>query len=326
MNQFINISLVARFAMLLLLCAQSTFALIEGNYTYEINTADDTTVTIKDYKVTDHNARVDLSIPSMLGGKKVTIIGKDAFRYGKTLTSVVIPNGVIKIGDYAFSGCENMISVTIPDSVVEIGICGFMDCDVLASVTIPNSIKKISSNLFTRCGKLASMTIPNSVTEIDDYAFSSCKALTSVTIPGSVRFIGEWAFADCTSLSGAYFRGTPPEPGAEIFFLIDPTVYYQNEAEWGEVGGIYGSRPAVLWAPLIQDQDSNFGMQPDGTFAFDVKSEGINGALVKVEASEDLVNWEEQETLIIESDDDQQTFSDSETSAHSKRFYRLNMP
>ena len=65
----------------------------------------------------------------------VTTIGKDAFRYCKSLTSVTIPNSVTTIGGYAFSGCESLKSVTIPNSVTRIGWGAFYGCDNLPEET-----------------------------------------------------------------------------------------------------------------------------------------------------------------------------------------------
>jgi hypothetical protein len=58
-----------------------------------------------------------ISIPTMLGGCPVTIIGQNAFYTCSWLTAVTIPDGVKKIGKNAFYGCKNLTSVTIPDSV-----------------------------------------------------------------------------------------------------------------------------------------------------------------------------------------------------------------
>lgn len=46
-----------------------------------------------------------ITIPSTLGGYKVTGIGDYAFYYCGGLTSVTIPNGVTSIGAWAFNGC-----------------------------------------------------------------------------------------------------------------------------------------------------------------------------------------------------------------------------
>ena len=112
-----------------------------------------------------------LSIPSTLGGKKVTTIGVRAFQ-----------------------NCTSIKSVTIPDSVTSIAIYAFQSCSGLTSITIPNGVKIIEASTFQNCTGLTSVTIPKSVTEIEPQAFLNCDSLKTVTIPSSVVKISDHAF------------------------------------------------------------------------------------------------------------------------------------
>ena len=112
-----------------------------------------------------------LSIPSTLGGKKVTTIGVRAFQ-----------------------NCTSIKSVTIPDSVTSIAIYAFQSCSGLTSITIPNGVKIIKASTFQNCTGLTSVTIPKSVTEIEPQAFLNCDSLKTVTIPSSVVKISDHAF------------------------------------------------------------------------------------------------------------------------------------
>ena len=58
-------------------------------------------------------------------------IPKFAFDNCICLTTVILPNSVVKIGDWAFSGCRNLNSIIIPDSVVEIGDFAFEHCSFI---------------------------------------------------------------------------------------------------------------------------------------------------------------------------------------------------
>ena len=84
-------------------------------------------------------------IPSCIGGSKVVEIGSEAFIECKSLTSVVIPDGVTEIGNHAFAFCTSLASVTIPDSIVTINMGAFTCCEGLTSMIIPDSVTEIGS-------------------------------------------------------------------------------------------------------------------------------------------------------------------------------------
>ena len=168
--------------------AVSVGAESSGNWEYWI--LDNGTVEIMGYI----GSASSLTIPSTLGGRKVTIIGEHAFDNCKNLKSVTIQNGVTSIGYAAFGFCENLTSVTIPNSVISIDTFAFEWCTSLTNVKLQSGITSIGYGAFDGCTNLTSITIPNSVTSIDDCAFRYCNNLTSVIIPNSVTYIGDKAF------------------------------------------------------------------------------------------------------------------------------------
>jgi hypothetical protein len=114
----------------------------------------------------------------------VTTIGRTAFYYCNSLTTIIIPNTVTIIGDWAFFLCSGLTgSLTIPNSVTIIGNWAFTGCSGLTgTLTIPNSVMIIGSRAFIGCISLTSVTIGNSVTIIGDSAFSGCRGLTEMHI------------------------------------------------------------------------------------------------------------------------------------------------
>ena len=77
-----------------------------------------------------YSGEVNIPASFTYDGKEfsVTSIGKKAFYYCTSLTSITIPNSVTSIGDYAFEDCSGLTSVTIPNSVTSIGGNAFSGC------------------------------------------------------------------------------------------------------------------------------------------------------------------------------------------------------
>lgn len=177
----------------------------------------------------------------------VTTIGKYAFAYCDSLTSITIPNSVTTIGDQAFFSCDNLKSVAIGDSVTTIGYGAFSCCDGLTSITVDDDNTVYSSDnrgvLFDKNKMVliqypvgntnSSYMIPDSVTTIGAYAFDNCSRLTNVTIYDSVTTIGEFAFYTCDRLKKVYYMGFK-EQWQKMEFnlgndcLFDAAIYYHD--------------------------------------------------------------------------------------------------
>ncbi|MDO4692815.1 MAG: leucine-rich repeat protein, partial [Porphyromonadaceae bacterium] len=170
--------------------------------------------------------------------KKVTSIGKEAFRLFRSLMSINIPNSVTSIGESAFWSCSNLTSINIPSSVTSIGARAFWSCSNLMSINIPSSVTSIGEAAFsysslmsinipnsvTSIGEAAfsrsslkSINIPSSVTSIEKRVFSGCNYLKSINIPSSVTSIGAGAFSDCNSLTSINIPSSVTSIGAGAF-------------------------------------------------------------------------------------------------------------
>ncbi len=167
----------------------------EGYYTYTVSNGA-ATITKCDTLISG-----SITIPSTLGGYPVTSIGDSAFWICRSLTEIVIPNGVTNIGGSAFNSCSSLTDITIPNSVTSIDGAAFMGCSSLKKVVIPNGVTSIRGNSFKECGSLKEIVIPNSVTNIGSYAFGCCYSLTEIMIPDSVTSIANYVFYKCSSLT-----------------------------------------------------------------------------------------------------------------------------
>ena len=132
--------------------------------------------------------------------RKVTKIGKEAFKEKFDVISIIIPDTVTVIEDFAFSYCTGLENVTIPNSISSISNGAFLSCVSLKDIDIPYSVKNIGDFAFSACYSLDSVTIPSSVKRLGIFVFSLCDEITHVEIPNSIKNIETGTFAECHSL------------------------------------------------------------------------------------------------------------------------------
>lgn len=142
----------------------------------------------------------DVCIPDKFNNLPVVEIGNNAFKGKKSITSVTIPDSVIRLGGYAFGECNSLENVIIPSSVNTILTYAFGGCSSLTDVKIPDSVKNIYASAFSGCKSLTNIIIPDGVTQLGGYAFSGCTSLKSISIGKGVTEIGECMLAYCTAL------------------------------------------------------------------------------------------------------------------------------
>jgi hypothetical protein len=116
--------------------------------------------------------------------------------YRENFTGLVIAGGVTGIGNNAFSNCTWLSSVDLPESILRIGASAFSNCWKLASIALPANLTAIEAHTFSSTG-LTSVVIPDNAASIGEYAFSSCHALASVRFGRNTTSIGEEAFNYC---------------------------------------------------------------------------------------------------------------------------------
>ena len=153
----------------------------------------------------------EIIIPSEYNGLPVTAIGEYAFYNRSDITSVTIPESVMRIGSRAFDGCSGLTSIAIPDSVISIGYGSFYYCTKLASVTLGNRLESIGGFAFSYCTRLTSITIGEKVTSISNSAFYGCVSLAEAKIGKAVTSIGHSAFDGCPKLETVTYSGTTDE-------------------------------------------------------------------------------------------------------------------
>ena len=122
-------------------------------------------------RITDCNISYEgsLIIPSNIGGKPVTSIGIEAFLFCKRITSIYIPESIVKIEHAAFSYCDNLIKFEVD----RLNQYFSSENGVLFD-------KSKSTIIQYPAGKSGICTIPKTVVDISDRAFLLCWKLNKI--------------------------------------------------------------------------------------------------------------------------------------------------
>ena len=216
--------------------ARAAEKLISGEWEYEIV---DKTATITLYR----GSKSTVKIPSKLGGKTVTKIGREAFAKNLNIKTVTIPKTVTEIGWKAFAGCENLTKVKFAkkSKLTKLEDSVFNDCFSLSSIKLPSSLKEIGGSIFSYCKSLKSLTVPAGVTslgtglfyncenlekavikaklkELPSDTFWGCTYLESVSLPSTIEVIGNASFGCCASLENFTVPANTKEIAYHAFF------------------------------------------------------------------------------------------------------------
>lgn len=125
----------------------------------------------------------EISRDRITGGR----ITEGAYVEDRSLTSVVIPEGVTDIGEVAFYGCTG-----------------------LKEVVFPSTLRYIREEAFGESG-IEEVILPGGLELIEEKAFFSCESLRRIEVPGASTIVGRDAFACCERLTEGYIACGYPE-------------------------------------------------------------------------------------------------------------------
>ena len=168
-----------------------------GNDTFYYNVDDEGNAVIVDCSTTS----VNITLPVTLGGYPVVAVGYRGMADCTTLTSVTIPNNIVRLELYAFAGCTGLTTATIPATCQYVGDYAFIDCTSLATVVIAEGVTYLGDYCFRECTSLTEIVVPDSCEYLGKYAFYNCTSLESATIGITVPTIYEYTFYNCENLA-----------------------------------------------------------------------------------------------------------------------------
>ena len=88
------------------------------------------------------------------GTGKIPDYSENSSPFPKTITKLIIENGITKIGDYAFARCSSLAKVKLPKGIVTIGNNAFVGCGNLTEIELKKGIISIVDKVFDDCYKL----------------------------------------------------------------------------------------------------------------------------------------------------------------------------
>ncbi len=142
------------------------------------------------------------NITSITVPEGVVRIASEAFSKLKTVERITLPETLEEIGGLAFSGNHALKSIEIPDRVGDrIGAYALDSCYALETVKLPAGMTVIPKDLFTGDKSLKTIELPAGLKTISGFAFYNCSGMTELTLPETLTTIEGHAFGNCTALT-----------------------------------------------------------------------------------------------------------------------------
>lgn len=155
------------------------------------------------------------SLTRLVIGDGVTTIQARLFRSIQALEEVTFGANVAEVGYEAFANCPKLTTVKCAKAAdwakicfedadanpLSTGVDLYIDGTLLTTLDLPEGAERIGANSFAGYGRLTSITLPASLKEIGQQAFMDCANVTKVTMGGGIETIGGRAFLNCTSLA-----------------------------------------------------------------------------------------------------------------------------
>ena len=199
---------------------------------------DDTTAMLQSYS----GEAESIIIPEEINGRKITVIGEEAFANVTQLKSIVIPDTVTEIQSFAFLNCDNLDDVVMSKNIEKIGERAFLGPNCY-EINLPDTLKELGDGAFSNC-KFTELIIPRNIKVIPKGTFNTCKQLQKVIIEEGVEVIEKEAFEQCGMLESV----TTPASVTEItkpFHNSDNVTIYTPAGSYAETWAAENGVPCV---------------------------------------------------------------------------------
>ncbi len=164
---------------------------------------------------------------------------------GTAVSSITIPNSVVRLENGAFGCLRNLTSVEIPASVVEISN-PFVGCNALTTISVESGnpvyhsdgnciIETATNRLVVGCkssvipsyvtilGNLSfanynfvEFVVPEGITKVESSAFNNCNVMNKLTLPSTLTALEDYAIYSCSSLTTIVANMKKPFPIGDL--------------------------------------------------------------------------------------------------------------
>ena len=159
--------------------------------------------------------------------------------YNQTnVTSIYIPDSVIRIDDSCFRGYTNLTEIDT-SNIIEIQTATFAECGVeeldfpklktlsgsenffrcsnLRRISLGQLNSVLPTKCFFDCTSLETLDIPEGITSLGHQCFQNCSSLTSIRIPGTIKSLENNCFAYCSKLENVVLEEGITSLGQQCF-------------------------------------------------------------------------------------------------------------
>ena len=154
-----------------------------------------------DYKVTEIKSNAfggNSNLTAIIISNPV-VIGESAFMECDSLAYASMCSGT-EIGRFAFAYCVSLSSVVLPEDLKVLCDGTFTHCTSLKISELPDTLEKIENQVFSFCESIDSMSLPQGTKYIGARCFKSCYSLTTMVCGAKLEEVGDGAFSDNPSL------------------------------------------------------------------------------------------------------------------------------
>ncbi len=216
-------------------------------------------------------------IPEIMPSESLTITAQ-------WLEVLIINDDVVsKVTEYG----KTLTTIEVPEGIKTIDVCAFSYCDYLENVILPKSIVTIKDFAFEYCSNLSQIDLPDGLKTIGSRAFIGCWSLTKLKMPATLESVGTTIFSgDRAVIAYTELQTTPSswDPSWNVYgwfgdlSLYSPVVYNCNENDVADDGNIYLDYNGLRYA--ISDGIAKIAIQP-----YNLKEANISSSITYKEVT-----------------------------------------